>query len=363
MRWLDEQGDDLVAISERAALPAAVGEAISPYCGILALRFDPVNRGLLVFLRREQVETITWSGPPDKVERIGPLGARLTPGGSFAEWRQVVDATAVPWDATDISIARQLLDELGRATSARGAELERTRARLLAVLGHDLRDPLHTISMAARIIQHGDPGSRVGKRISASTGRMDRMITQVLDMSRLHGGLGLGMRFAAHDLSALVRDIVDDTAIAYPGLVIEASLPPALIATVDPDRMAQVIANLIGNARHHGALGEPVSVRLQAADGEVRLAVANRAPPIPESATRTLFQPLKEQSVGNDRNRSGLGLGLYIVSEIVKGHQGGIRYDHVDGQVVFTVRFPQDLGVTAVDADADDDGDAGSHRP
>lgn len=346
MRWLDEQRDDLVAASERIALPAAVGDAIRPFCGVLALRFDPVHHGLFVFLRREQVETITWSGPPDKIGRVGPLGARLTPGGSFAEWRQVVEGTAVPWDEHDLAIARQLLDELGRATSARGAEMERARARLLAVLGHDLRDPLQTISMAARIIEHGDPGSRVGQRISSSTGRMDRMITQVLDMSRLHGGLGLGMRRVQCDLAALVRNIVEDTAIAHPQLTIRASLPPALVATVDPDRFTQVVSNLLGNARHHGALGEPIAIELAEEDGTVRFAVANRAAPIPEEAARILFQPLKERSVGNERNPSGLGLGLYIASEIVKGHQGSLQYGYRDEQVVFTVRFPQDLSAT-----------------
>ena len=343
MRWLDEQRDDLIAVSDRAVLPAAIGDAIRPFCGVLALRFDPVRHGLFVLLRREQVETITWSGPPDKVGRVGPLGARLTPGGSFAEWRQVVEGTAVPWDEHDLAIARQLLDELGRATSARGAEMERARARLLAVLGHDLRDPLQTISMAARIIAHGDPNSRVSERINSSTGRMDRMITQVLDMSRLHGGLGLGLRRVECDLAALVRNIVEDTAIAHPQLSIQAALPSALVATVDPDRFAQVISNLLGNARHHGALGEPITVELAAHDGVVRFAVANRAAPIPEASARILFQPLKERSLGNDRNPSGLGLGLYIASEIVKGHQGTLHYAYRDEQVVFTVQFPHDL--------------------
>jgi chemotaxis family two-component system sensor kinase Cph1 len=346
MRWLDELPDDLVAIDACPALPPPVAEAIAPYCGVLALRFDPVNHGHIVFLRREQVETITWSGPPDKAGRIGPLGARLTPGGSFAEWRQVVEGTSAPWDAHGLEIARQLLDELGRATSARGAEMERARARLLAVLGHDLRDPLQTISMAARLIEHGDPGSRVSQRINSSTGRMDRMITQVLDMSRLHGGLGLGLRLVTCDVAALVRNILEDMAVAHPRFVIHATLPPSLMATADPDRLAQVASNLLSNARHHGAVGKPLSVRLLSVDGFVEFAVSNHAAPIPEASARILFQPLKERSVGNERNPSGLGLGLYIASEIVKGHQGSLRYGHADEQVTFTVRFPQDLAPT-----------------
>jgi chemotaxis family two-component system sensor kinase Cph1 len=273
-------------------------------------------------------------------------GARLTPGGSFAEWRQVVEGTSVPWDAHGLEIARQLLDELGRATSARGAEMERARARLLAVLGHDLRDPLQTISMAARLIEHGDPGSRVSQRINSSTGRMDRMITQVLDMSRLHGGLGLGLRLVTCDVAALVRNILEDMAVAHPRFVIRATLPPALMVTADPDRLVQVASNLLSNARHHGSVGKPLSVRLASTEGAVEFAVSNHGAPIPESNARILFQPLKERSVGNERNPSGLGLGLYIASEIVKGHQGSLRYSHVDEQVTFTVRFPHDLPPT-----------------
>ena len=118
------------------------------------------------------------------------------------------------------------------------------------------------------------------------------------------------------------------------------------MATADPDRFTQVISNLLGNARHHGALGEPIAIELAEEDGTVRFAVANRAAPIPEEAARILFQPLKERSVGNERNPSGLGLGLYIASEIVKGHQGSLQYGYRDEQVVFTVRFPQDLSAT-----------------
>jgi len=340
LRWLGEVGDDLVAINDRRDLPAAIGEAIKPLCGVQAMRFDRINRGLLVFLRKEQVDTVTWSTPPGKAARVGPMGARLTPNGSFAEWRQVVEGTSVPWDETDLAVARQLLDELGRATSARGAEMELARSRLLAVLGHDLRDPLQTISMAARILEHGDGNARVGQRIAASTGRMERLITQVLDMSRLHGGLGLGLKLGEHDMAALVRSILEDNAITHPQIEVQADLPPTLLATVDPDRLAQVVGNLVSNARHHGATGEPILVHLARAPDGVRLAVSNTADPIPEGTARMLFQPLKASSVGNDRNPNGLGLGLYIASEIIKGHQGTIRYSHDGTRVTFTVHIP-----------------------
>ncbi|VWX59348.1 Histidine kinase [Burkholderiales bacterium 8X] len=342
LKWIDEQPDDLLSSWRRDELPEPLRRELDPFCGVLALRFDRMGHGALVFLRAEQTHTVTWSGPLAKAVRVGPLGTRLTPGGSFAEWRQEVAGTAVPWDEADLSIARQMLDELGRATAARAGEMERARARLLAVLGHDLRDPLQTISMAARILEQGNASARVGQRIAASTGRMGRLITQVLDMSRLHGGLGLGLQIADHDLAALVHSLVDDAKMAHPDLSIELRLAPSLLVPIDADRIAQVVGNLISNARHHGQPGEPIALALEeGSDGHAVLVVSNFSEPIPPEVVKVLFEPLKAGSMGNSRNPNGLGLGLYIAAEIVKGHQGRIHYGYDDaGRVSFTVELP-----------------------
>ena len=119
----------------------------------------------------------------------------------------------------------------------------------------------------------------------------------------------------------------------------ERELPPALDAEADADRLSQLLGNLLSNARHHGAAGRPVRVRLHKEGGDVVLAVGNVSPPIPEELVPHLFSPYKAQSAVNRRNPGGLGLGLYIAREIAAGHGGTLRYGYADGEVVFTLRF------------------------
>ena len=113
-----------------------------------------------------------WGGQPEKSLVVGPHGHRLTPRGSFDEWREVVSGTAEPWSPGLLAVAQRLLAEMYRASSRRHAELDRLRAQLLAVLGHDLRDPLHAIKLAAQVMDRGSAPHPLGRRIQASSSRM-----------------------------------------------------------------------------------------------------------------------------------------------------------------------------------------------
>lgn len=310
------------------------------WVGMLALRFDPALEGWLVALRQEQVESVRWAGQPDKVVRHGPLGARLTPRGSFDEWRETVRGRAEPWQETRIVIARNLLAEMHRASMARHAETDRARAQLLAMLGHDLRDPLHSINMAATVLEMGGPQQTAGKRIKASSGRMQRLISQVLDMSRINGGMQLGAAPVPFDFVPMLHDLFDEFRIANPAVQLLADLPAALVLNADSDRMAQVISNLLSNARHHGELGQPVLVSLASNDGQALLAVRNSGAPIALDIEPTLYNPFKRTSLDNARNRGGMGLGLYIAQQIVAEHGGAIAYSYAAPHVVFTVTLP-----------------------
>ncbi|MES2186433.1 MAG: ATP-binding protein [Pseudomonadota bacterium] len=353
VRWLSRRGqevpDPVVHLNALAQFPSYLHPVLEHWCGMLALRTDNTADTWLILMRKEQVETIAWGGKPEKHYVHGPLGPRLTPRGSFDLWRETVRGTSVAWSESDLTIGRQLVDEMVRTMSARVGELNRARNQLLAILGHDLRDPLHSISMAARVLEKGQDtaGGRLGQRIQSSSTRMQRLVSQVLDMSRLQGGLGLGLHFERTELAPLVRDLVEEASMADPGTTFEKRLDDGVRADIDADRMAQVVVNLVSNARHHGSAGEPVVVSL-ASDGDwVDLQVRNWGEPIPEELAGSLFNPFKRQSMGNERNRSGLGLGLYIAHEIVTAHGGSIRYSFEHPHVVFSVRFPSTQQKTA----------------
>ncbi len=347
-QWLVRRGtagdasETLLATHTLAELPVDLAAVCAPWCGMLALRFDDHAAGWLVLLRKEQIETIHWGGKPDKEYTSGPLGPRLTPRGSFDVWKEIVRGTSEPWTADQRELAQQLRDELVRAGAARVAEMTRARTQLLAILGHDLRDPLQSIAMAAKVLERsaGDASTRIGQRIQSSSSRMARLIGQVLDASRLQNGDGLQLQPVPIDLARVLEDVIDEARTAYPGVAVAHLQPPALPMQADPDRMAQLFSNLISNARHHGTPGEPVSVTLSQDGDEVQLEVRNSAPPIAADLVPNLYSAFKRQAEPNLRNKGGLGLGLHIAQAIVRGHGGTIAYHYEAGQVVFTARFP-----------------------
>ena len=339
--------DDLLVRLDRADWPGAQAEGIGPWVGLLGLGIEPGQRDWLLALRREQVENIRWGGKPEKIVQTGPLGQRLTPRGSFEEWHQTVRDLAEPWDADQLQAGRLLQAELRRAELKRHADLDRARTQMLALVSHDLRDPLHSITMAARLLEHSPPRQdgtqqRMGARIRASTTRMQRLVGELLDFSRLRHGLGLGIQRQRIDLHALVLDLCDESRQSHPDVPLTLeSAEPVCEAEVDPDRLAQALGNLIGNARHHGDLGGEVMVRLQSNGEWLHVEVRNRGQAIPEAAVAQLFTPFKESSAQAGGRHRGLGLGLYIAHAIAQAHGGSLGYRHEAPDVVFTLSLPR----------------------
>jgi light-regulated signal transduction histidine kinase (bacteriophytochrome) len=338
--WLAERDESLVHVHDGALLPPPLpGQPDNErWCGLLALRFDAPRQGWIVGLRREVIQTIRWGGKPDKVIAHGPLGPRLTPRGSFAEWRETVRGQAEPWNDVELEIASQLLDSVGRAYADRVLEIDQLRSQLWAVLGHDLRNPLQSLSMASTALERGGESERLNSVIRNSTHRMKQLLGDVLDIARLHHGFDLTMQWSRVDLAAIIRELVEESQVGYPSISLDVSLPDTLVADADASRYTQVVANLLSNARHHGQ--GRIELQAYEEDGLAVFRITNDAPPIPEDILAALFDPFKRQSAANARNRTGMGLGLYIAHQVVRGHQGTLVHIGGEGTVTFEARIP-----------------------
>ncbi len=340
-RLRDGPGPDLVATHHlRESLPD-VGP-LGGTAGMLAIGFHRAQGGWLLWFRGEEVETIRWAGNPDKVYAEGPNGPRLSPRGSFAEYCEQVREQALPWSTAEIEVASLLRGELQDVALARASELERARELLVATLSHDLRTPLNAIGLSAAVLARDTGQSQaISSRISASTHRMRRLVDQMLDYSRIQAGVGLAVQPRDVDVAGLVRQIIDETVTAYPGFEVLADVTGGPRAWVDPDRFSQTLSNLLSNARHHGALGKPASVVVRGGGtAPLLVRVVNEGADIPPQVRATLFKPFKLESMETANNRRGLGLGLYIVDHIVRGHGGAVTVDSAGGIITFTVTFP-----------------------
>lgn len=313
------------------------------YCGVLAVRFHPNEQGWVMWFRQEEVHNVRWAGKPEKILKVGPSGPRLTPRGSFEAWEEVVRGRAANWTELELNTADTLRGALVELSLNRAGEIDRMRQRLIAMLGHDLRNPLQSISMAASMLRSSEQrDTQLRQHISQSSGRMERLISQVLEMSRLQSGMGMMVNREHIDVSALTESIITETLVAFPGMQIDSSIEPGLQLFADPDRFAQVITNLLGNARYHGVPGKPVRLSLTQLGGQTTLAVVNEAVELPAERLASLFQAFKAAGNPTSRNRNGLGIGLYISQAIAAAHNGQITVCQQEGHIEFKVILPNE---------------------
>jgi len=239
---------------------------------------------------------------------------------------------------------RDLVDARTKAEAGLLAEREVSewREQFIAVLGHDLRNPLASITGAARMLL-GEPLSEKGVRIVAlmqgSVTRMAGLIDNVLDFARgrLGGGIGL-VRDANAPLEPVLVQVVDElrAGALERKILAEYSLTEPVLC--DRGRIGQLVSNLLGNALTHGAADEPVRLRAFTETGILEISVANGGVPIPEKVYPNLFQPFfRGEGHGSHQ---GLGLGLHIASEIAKAHDGEITVVSDQTETKFTFRMP-----------------------
>jgi signal transduction histidine kinase len=232
-----------------------------------------------------------------------------------------------------LSAIKNLLDE--RNASA-------LREQFIAVLGHDLRNPLASISGAASLLRKealSERGSRILDMVQGSVVRMSGLIDNVLDFARgrLGGGFTLA-RQAGVDLEPILQQVVGELRIGVQGRTIDTDFALRDAVNCDPSRFAQMVSNLLANGLTHGAPQEPVQIHAATDGAELKLWIANKGKPIPPGAMERLFQPFFRGEAQPSQN--GLGLGLHIASEIAKAHGGALEVASTPQETRFTFRMP-----------------------
>ena len=239
-------------------------------------------------------------------------------------------------DQAAIALEKTRLDETGAF-----------RERLMGIVGHDLRTPLQSIAFASALLLRDDAlGDRprvLVRRVANSAARMAVIIDQLLDFTTSRLGGGIAVAREPIDLNGVCGRIIDELELVYPGRSIVLEEGDVICGEWDPDRLAQALSNIVGNALRHGSAATPIAVSTSTADGEAIVTIHNGGTPIPPALMPQLFDPFRRGT--SDRNRSapgaGLGLGLFIAQQIIRAHDGRIEVSSsaTDGTTV-SIRLP-----------------------
>lgn len=254
-----------------------------------------------------------------------------------------------PFDAEDLRLLKSLANFASVAVCAfaRTFELERANAaatvaselreQFIAVLGHDLRNPLGAIVNSGKLMERGAPPERtakLGQIIGRSAYRIGELVDNLLDFTRGRLGGGIGVDLQKTDaLDSVLDQVVSELRCAYPERILETRYALGAAVQIDADRIAQMVSNLVGNALTHGDPTAPVFVEAHSTERFLSIAVSNKGTPIAAHIMERLFLPFERGGRGS--TREGLGLGLYISSEIARAHGGELTVTSTDEKTVF----------------------------
>jgi two-component system sensor histidine kinase/response regulator len=229
-----------------------------------------------------------------------------------------------------------------REEQARHAELERFKDLFLCALGHDLRNPLHSIIMAARLVKEDGTASAESRRqrmevIEGAALRMNAMLDDILDLTAAKFSGAMPVKIEPVDLASVCRNVVAEIQSVHPDRSISVDVSGDVTGRWDATRLARVVSNLVGNAIHH-APEASVNVRLVSEGDRVSIVVHNDGPGIAPELLPRLFEPFRR----GETSAEGLGLGLYIVREIVRAHGGDVEVHSSDAEGTrFIVAVPR----------------------
>ncbi|MFM9435250.1 signal transduction histidine kinase [Janthinobacterium sp. CG_23.3] len=244
-------------------------------------------------------------------------------------------------EAIDQALAESIVTYSARA--------EQTRDLFLAVLGHDLRAPLSTMSLAGQLLLRPDtPPEKVlqiAARVKRSAHLMVSMVDDLLGYTRTQLGSGMPMVLLHADLGNICQSAIEDAKAVHPACEFELSAAGRLGGAFDSVRLHQLCTNLFVNAAQYGAKGRPVLVDVRGEGEQVVLRVTNFGAVIAQASLQAIFQPLIQLEADEEqdaRPRTSLGLGLFVAREIALAHGGGIAATSSEAEgTVFTVRLPR----------------------
>lgn len=343
----------------RTLLPAA--EGMNP----TALR-DHADEILTAIVRdmrshqtaAEQSEKSKGHGDAQILGEIGQVHAALRIefgfkiGQMVAEYRALRASVLRLWEKKGsdpvggVTRFNEAIDEaLTEAVASFTTTTEHYRDQSLGILGHDLRNPLAAIITGSTLLIESekldDRSVRIAARMLNSANRMNRMIGDLLDLTRTRFGDAIPVVRGAMDLDPLCRQVIAELEGLRPSGGVHFEPKGNLRGDWDSDRIAQVLSNLVRNAIQYGGKGDPIRLVAQDMGAEVLVAVQNGGRTIPPGALTTIFDPMVRHTAKEPTN-TGLGLGLYIASQIVSSHGGKIIATSTDAAgTTFSVHLPR----------------------
>lgn len=238
---------------------------------------------------------------------------------------------------------RTLLEGQRRAEAEAKAEREVAllREQFIAVLGHDLRNPLAAIEagigMLGRASEIGDRERHILDEMHESASRATALIEDLLDLARSRSS-GLQIHRELADVDEVLDQVIGEIRSIYPDRSIDSAIDVPDPVFCDPGRLAQMASNLLANAVTHGGGDPPIRLDAKVESGELVIAISNGGDPIPADVRDHLFEPFFRGVARASRN--GLGLGLYIANEVAKAHDGRIDVSSTEEETRFTFRMP-----------------------
>jgi two-component system, chemotaxis family, sensor kinase Cph1 len=332
--WLDGRDDpDPFSTSSLSLLYPGGRDIVAVASGILTFALPGRPRRRIIWFRPEVLQKVNWGGDPRKPVETDP-SMRIHPRRSFELWKEEVRFHSELWTAADLEAAEHLRRDAVEIDLERQVALEqravRARDDLVAVVSHDLRNPLGVIQMQAAILQQtvGSGNEDFSRRIQTSVdhiqravGRMNTLIRDLLDLAKLEAG-----RFTLQSSRCQLNDLIEESLLILRPLAEakQISLTAELRAhevQADRDRIFQVLSNLVGNAIKFTPKRGSISVRAETAETGVRVTVSDTGPGIPSNQLANVFDRYWQ---ARRSDQEGSGLGLFIAKGIVEAHGGKI---------------------------------------